>query len=341
MTESVCVNGRFCWKRLDFPGWDNIFSAGEDFVLTTYNNWTPPILVGDGKRYLEVDPIKYFSNRQVLSPCVWRENGRLRVGLGPSYPAEEFSTLSDAIARMLFLQGDPQLFNPDFIYLPGKGKLKTNLNSPDSVLLILPLWHPAKSSEENRNSSGRWYHFIRSREVQKRFRHKILAGLSRYKVSSIELRCGGFNINDDLPLEQYSLSDYRADGLCLILSNKTHSPADMESFKSDYIQLAYEFGLKAIFYKEKNSFWAIHTRFPYKYERIAGKGTQPLFDFLVDFYNYEAQANSYRVPYIDEEIDRSAIPRCGSFAGAIAYYQSQSPVRRSQWCRIRQDGLEN
>lgn len=337
MHKSVCVKGRFCWQQLDFPGWNNVLPVDEDFVLTPYGDWTPPLLIGDGKRYLELHPLKCFSQQQFLSPCVWRENGKFFVGLGTSYFTEEISTLDDAITKMLILQGDHKPFIPDSIYIPGKGKLENYLNSPDSVLLILPFWHPANSSDANRNSLGKWYHFLHSRKVQKQFRYKLLSGLFHYKVNSIALRCGGFAVNDNQRADQYSLSDYRADGLCLILNKKTHSQVDIESFKADYIRLACEFGMKKIFCKEKNSFFTIHitnTDKTYKYENITGKSIQLLFDFLVDFYNTEDQNTTYTVPYIDEEIDRSSIPCCGSFAGAIAFYHSKYPVRRSQWYRI-------
>ena len=207
MAETVCINGRFCWQWLEFPGWDNILPANEDFVLTSYNNWVPSLLIGDGKRYLELNNIKYFSTRQFVAPCVWCRNGKFFVGLGPSYLAEEVAALDDAISKMLILQGDNQPFVPDSIYVAGKGKLEKYFNSPDSVLLSLSFWHPAKSAEENRNSLGKWYHFLRSRKVQKELRYKLLAGLFRYKVNSIALRCGGFSVNDDLEAGQYSLSE--------------------------------------------------------------------------------------------------------------------------------------
>ena len=40
------------------------------------------------------------------------------------------------------------------------------------------------------------------------------------------------------------------------------------------------------------------------------------------------------LPFIEEELPRGDVIACGSFGGAMMFYQSNRPVRRTQWNRI-------
>ena len=132
---------------------------------------------------------------------------------------------------------DIEPFIPDALYVPGKGILNEIMQSGDSVAMILPFWHPEKSPEENKNGLGRWYdYFYYDREVRREIRRKWLSRALRYKVKFIALRCGGVCDNDAFSATTYSLADYRADGLCILLDSTTSSDSNIEAFYSDYAE---------------------------------------------------------------------------------------------------------
>ncbi|MBE6387614.1 MAG: hypothetical protein E7045_06085 [Lentisphaerae bacterium] len=332
MKMTVCVNGRFCWEKRDFSDWDDILPADDDFVLMPYNNWTAPMLIGDKKRYLELISKEEYLAKHSGSPCVWKDDEMFCFGLGFDCVIKRCEDIEDAVFAMLHSQGDHEPFVPDSVYVPGDGQLERLLNSSSSVLLILPFWNPALSLEENRNRLGKWYEFNRSRKVQKELRRKMISKLLRYKVKHIALRCGPFAPDEDFE-SRYTPADYRADGLCIELAPNTSSPVDIEAFQADYAMLAEAFGTPEIFCKEKDKCFILSYDGKTVKTPLEGTATDALFGFLQRVYS-SGNDNNISVPFIEEELERADIVCCGSFAGAIAYYQTKSPVRRSQWHRI-------
>lgn len=357
MGETVCIKHRFCWKKQAFPGWEKILPEDGSFVLTFYHELTPPFLVGCKDRYFEVISRKELLEKYPDATYIRREAGSYCVQ-SERHSLTHYPTIDQALMKLLqrekafdmdpsmpysaFDVPEEQMWNiepfiPDALYVPGNGILDEVMRSGDSVAIILPFWHPKKSPEENRNGLGRWYHyFYYDREVRREKRRKWVSRALRYKVKFIALRCGGVCDDESFPATTYSLADYRADGLCLLLDPKTSTDSNVEAFYNDYTKWGRIFGLKSILYKKKNMFFSIDLQDPQRCKPVHGMGMKVLFDFLTDLYNSEKspQTADFRVPLIDEEIDRSDVPRCGSFVGAMAYHQKSFPVRRSQWHRF-------
>ena len=341
MDETVCIKHRFCWKKQAFPGWERILPEDGRLVLTFYQDWTPLFLIGCDKRYLEVITRKEFLEKYPQEPCMYRKDHFYYVK-SERHLLTQYSSLDTALKHLLQMKNDFDPFIPDALYVSGKGILDEIMQSGDSIAMMLPFWHPEKSPEENRNGLGRWYHyFYYDREVRREKRRKWVSRALRYKVKFIALRCGGVCDDESFHATTYSLADYRADGLCLLLDPETSSDSNIEAFYNDYTEWGRIFGVKSILYKEKNAFFSIDIQESQQRKPVQGIGIRVLFDFLTDLYNSEKfpQTAVFRVPFIDEEIDRSDLPRCGSFAGAMAYYQTKFPARRSQWYRFDCHGM--
>lgn len=187
--------------------------------------------------------------------------------------------------------------------------------------------------------------------------------LTNYTHRYISLRCGA-HCNDLDPLKtpcwKYDIADYRSDGW-LIVVDKNISEEDLNRLKCLQMEYAAANDIDFIFVKEKKACYGLGCRAEEEYRPIAGSSsairflrnqwekvplqgataTESLFKFLTKLYNLDyaviesrEESPHFHVPYIDEEIERSDIKRCGSFNGAVMFYSSNAPVRRSQWARL-------
>ena len=106
-----------------------------------------------------------------------------------------------------------------------------------------------------------------------------------------------------------------------------------------WAELAGRYGLNSFFLKKQEQRIAV---FPDHRELTlqGGNALQILFSYLCDLYNgnysekYPSGIPVIEIPYIEEEIERDAVKYCGSFCGAMAFYQTRTPVRRSMWHKI-------
>ena len=368
-----CINGRFCWEQSDFPGWEQVIDPKKSFCLIPYRNWTPPALIGNGERYLE------FWQRDdafdLLGGCcgVCRLNEKFAL-VNRGMTLDRFDTIQDAVNSLFLMNGDPVPFVPDAFYRKGSGRLEALLDDPESVLIIVSTWKRyyrqehsflSASAEDNRNSLNHYRRGQNSREKAYQraqiFREK--AAHFNYEIMGFDLRCGGKSDQIEprfSPCCDYSLCDYRGDGFCVVLNKSCHSEVAIEFLKSSTLERVENFGITAIFVKEKEECYALGScaedffaptddhntlrEIRNYYEEIPLRNARPLaalFEFLtrlhnLDFIRFEGTNVPPRVevPFIEEELPRGNVIACGSFGGAMMFYQSNRPVRRTQWNRI-------
>jgi len=225
----------------------------------------------------------------------------------------------------------------------------------------------AVSAFRNRNSGQLFYRnslHMPKAEKKALYEREEQARFAKYNHRYVSLRCGA-QCNDLDPLQspcwKYDIADYRSDGW-LIVVDKNISEEDLNLFKALQIEHAANSEIDFIFIKEKTECYGLGCRAEEEFRPVAGSSsfirlprsqwenvhlhgataTESLFDFLTKLYNLDfailetldAKPHFY-VSFIDEEIERNDIKRCGSFNGAVIFYSSNAPVRRSQWARLR------
>lgn len=341
--ETVCINGRFCWKKKLFSAWGDLFTENDDFILLPYRNEIADFLISDGEHYLEMHIGSGVFDKFRNSDAVYRKKHNIYLVSSASSQQTKFATVDEALCCLY-----GKKFTPEYIYHAGHGQLEELLNDPDSVLMILPFWRPyelkngvyqIRSEETNKDGVNRWNRMFYDRKLTRELRKKRVLELIKFRQYSILLRCGGSSnefSSGNNPCCSYSLADYRGDGICYVLSSQTQTGKDINDFIKYYSELAWRYGLDSFFLKKREQSKAVFR----EQEEIIWRDAnalQRLFSYLHDLYNGGYRPSGSKnfpeltIPYIAEEIERSEIKYCGSFCGAMAFYQTRTPVRRSMW----------
>lgn len=375
MKKTCCVNGLFCWDESEFAAWEDILDFRKPFGILPYRGWTPPMLVGSKKRYVEVWQQGIPRSNLVR---VWNQDDRFHIGCGGN-PIKSFNKLDDAVNELFIMNNDLEPFQPEAVYRKGEGQLEHMLKDPESVAIIVSTWkryrrkgnafHAVASKDNCSSAMLFWPHSVDLRDAawRKDQRQRETSAQFKYKTQTIGLRCGGKLAGQVGPGCDYTLIDYKHDGWCVVLNTECHSEAAIEFFKNNMLKLAGRLDIDAVFVKEKKRCYALGCQEEEFYaqaeeglnlhiiknirEEIPLENHDPLpalFEFLNKLHNFSyvhadisANLPVADVPFIEEEIRRDDVKRCGSFMGAVRFYQEAMPIRRSQWNRIQNPLKQN
>lgn len=139
MNNLAYIQGRFCWNRTVFPGWDAVLP--ECAIIMPYQGWTPPMVIGGGTQYWEIHPSEDSESIGEASPYGFIQKAgdiyTLQVG---KIVLEKQKSPEQAIRALLRWANKKDKFLPDALYQKPEGRLQTLLASPTSCFILLCGW---------------------------------------------------------------------------------------------------------------------------------------------------------------------------------------------------------
>lgn len=353
MNNLAYIQGRFCWNRTVFPGWDAVLP--ECAIIMPYQGWTPPMVIGGGTQYWEIHPSEDSESIGEASPYGFiQKAGDIYTLQAGKIVLEKQKSPEQAIRALLRRANKKDKFLPDALYQKPEGRLQTLLASPTSCFILLCGWklfrrnrYELKAVPLEKNQSAGMMMECSFRLKEEYHQDQILRREDcrfPYAESYIPIRS-----------EPFGLADYRYDSIIKVLDSTCEgNPSSVEFFKQKHLEIAEYNDLDAIFVKDGTNCYALgsrHEEFLGEFndfqvrqlanyqEKISLDAADPLAA-LLEFLN-KIKNNHYvithherehKTEWIDEELPRLLLG-IHSMGEAYMVYSKTKPCRRSQWLR--------